>query len=254
LIMGLSGSSRPWFRLVPQLRRHCQVIVFDNRGTGDSDPVRGRLTMADMAGDALAVLDAAGHRSAHVLGVSMGGMVAQHLALDHPDRVRSLVLGCTTAGGPAGAPNVRLLAATALRPVFGARRTFPIVAPALYSPRTRREHPEKVREDLAVRITDATSIQTIVAQMGAIAGHDTRMRLGALAGLPVTVVHGLQDALVPVDRGRALAELIPGAKLVLIPRCGHVLATEAERELPAIVRRHLQRAREAWADGTARLA
>jgi pimeloyl-ACP methyl ester carboxylesterase len=243
LIMGLSGSSRPWFRLVPHLRRHCQVIVFDNRGTGDSDPVRGRLTMADMASDAVAVLDAAGHDRAHVMGVSMGGMVAQHVALDHSERVRSLILGCTTAGGPAGRPNWRLLTATALRPVLGATRTFPLLVPALYGRRTRREHPQRVREDLDVRVADATSIQTIVAQMGAIVGHDTRARLHELTGLPVTVVHGIEDALVPVQRGRELAAAIPGAKLVMIPGCGHILATEAERELPAIVLRHLERSR-----------
>jgi pimeloyl-ACP methyl ester carboxylesterase len=195
--------------------------------------------MADLAADALAVLDAAGHDSAHVMGVSMGGMVAQHLALNHRDRVRSLILGCTTAGGARGNPPWRLLAATALRPVVGATRTFPIIAPALYAPSTRRRFPQRVSEDLEIRLADATDVRTTLAQMAAIVAHDTRTRLGRLAGVPVTVIHGIEDALIPVEHGRDLAARIPGARLVLVPNCGHMLTTDAEREVAAIIRRHL---------------
>jgi pimeloyl-ACP methyl ester carboxylesterase len=242
LIMGLSGSARAWYRLLPHVSRHCEAIVFDNRGTGDSDRVTGPLTMADLTADAIAVLDAAGHDSAHVMGVSMGGMIAQQLALDHRDRVRSLILGCTTAGGARGNPPWRLLAATALRPVVGAARTFPIVAPALYAPTTRQRYPQRVSEDLRIRLADATDIRTTLGQMAGIFAHDTRARLAELAGLPVTVIHGLHDALIPVDRGRDLATRIPGARLVLIPNCGHMLSTDAEREVAAIIRRHLANA------------
>src|SRR5207244_3408192 len=150
LIMGLSGSARAWYRLLPHVSRHCQAIVFDNRGTGDSDRVTGPLTMADLAADAVAVLDASGHDSAHVMGVSMGGMIAQHLALNHRERVRSLILGCTTAGGRRASPPWRLLSATALRPVVGITRTFPLIIPALYARRTREEQPGRVEEDLRI--------------------------------------------------------------------------------------------------------
>jgi len=239
LIMGLSGSARAWYRLLPHVSRHCQAIVFDNRGTGDSDRVTGPMTMADLAADAVAVLDASGHDSAHVMGVSMGGMIAQHLALNHRERVRSLILGCTTAGGARANPPWRLLTATALRPVVGAAKTFPIVAPALYAPSTRRRSPQRVSEDLEIRLADATDIRTTLAQMAAISAHDTRRRLAELAGLPVTVIHGIQDALIPVQRGRDLAAAIPGSRLVMIPNCGHMLTTDAEREVAAVIRRHL---------------
>ena len=241
LVMGLSGSRRGWYRLLPHLEPRCEAIAFDNRGTGDSDPVTGPLSMADLVGDALAVLDAAGHESAHVLGVSMGGMIAQQLALDHRDRVRSLILGCTTAGGRRGAPPWRLLTATALRPLVGATRTFPIVAPALYARATREERPERVREDLRVRLSDATDVRTTLAQMAAIAGHDTRARLRELAGLDVTVLHGAEDALVPPEAGRALAAAIPGARLVMIPACGHMLTTDAEEAASGAILEHLGR-------------
>jgi pimeloyl-ACP methyl ester carboxylesterase len=241
MIMGLGGSSRVWYRLLPWISRRHRAIVFDNLGTGESAPVRSGIGMRDLARDALDVLDAAGEESAHVLGVSMGGMIAQHVALDHRERVRSLVLACTTAGGRRGAPPWRLLAASALRPLLGPRRTFPLVAPALFAAATRRERPERVREDLEQRIADRTSPLTIYAQMGAITRHDTRARLGELAGLPTLVLHGLEDALVPPDRARELAELIPGSRLVLVPSCGHVLATDAEEETAMPILEHLER-------------
>jgi 3-oxoadipate enol-lactonase len=241
LIMGLGASSRLWFRLLPWLTRRHRVIVFDNRGTGSSAPVRGRLTMQGMAGDAVTVLDAAGIERAHVVGASMGGMIAQHLALDHRDRVRSLVLACTTAGGRNGAPPWRLLASAAVRPLIGTRRSFPVVAPMLYAATTLREKPDRVAEDLDRRMADSTSPLTLYAQLGAIALHDTRPRLPELDGMPVLVVHGLEDRLVPPARGRELAELIPSAHLELIPACGHLLTTDAEEQTAGAILAHLDR-------------
>ena len=241
LIMGLGASSRLWHRLLPWVSRRYRAILFDNRGTGDSAPVRSRLTMSDLAEDARAVLDDAQLDSAHVVGASMGGMIAQHLALDHPDRVRSLVLACTTAGGRSGAPPWRLLATAALRPVLGARRTFPLVAPVLYARSTLHDAPERVHEDLQRRIADSTSPLTVYAQMGAVAGHNTRARLAKLAGIPTLVLHGLDDGLVPPERGRELADLIPGARLVLIPSCGHLLTTDAELQTATAILDHLDR-------------
>jgi len=243
MIMGLSGSSKAWSRLLPHAAAEHEAIVMDNRGTGESDPVTGPLSMDDMVGDVLAVLDAAGHESAHVIGVSMGGMIAQHLALDHRARVRSLILGCTTAGGSQRAqPPCRLLAATALRPFVRPGDTWPIIAPALYAQHTRDEHPERVLEDLAVRTADATSLRTTLGQMAAIVRHDTRDRLHELAGIPTTVIHGLEDALVPPARGRALAAAIPGAELVTIAACGHMMTTDAEQQTAAAVLEHLEQA------------
>ena len=241
LIMGLSGSRRAWYRLLPHLEGRVRAIAFDNRGTGESPGVTAPLSMGSMARDALSVLDAVGEESAHVMGVSMGGMIAQHLALNHRERVRSLILGCTTPGGRRGVPPVRLLTATALRPVVGMARTYPVVAPALYAQRTRRESPERVDEDLRIRLGDATGILTTVAQMAAITRHDTRSRLHELAGLEVTVIHGAEDSLVPPDHGEALAAAIPGASLVMIPECGHMLTTDAEDEAAGAVLAHLDR-------------
>jgi pimeloyl-ACP methyl ester carboxylesterase len=248
MIMGLGASSRLWFRLLPWIARRHRAIVFDNRGTGGSSPVRARLSMSGLAHDARAVLDDAGVESAHVIGASMGGMIAQHLALEDRASVRSLTLACTTPGGRSGLPPWRLMATAALRPVLGTRRTFPLVAPALYAQSTLKERRARVREDFERRLEDSTSPLTVYAQMGAIAGHDTRSRLRELEGLPTLVVHGLEDNLVPPDRGRELAALIPGAHLELIPRCGHLLTTDAEEQVASAIVAHLAAAAEAVAE------
>jgi pimeloyl-ACP methyl ester carboxylesterase len=241
MIMGLSGSAKAWFRLLPAVSAGHRAIIFDNRGTGASDPPSGILTMGDLVDDTLAVMDAAGIESAHVIGVSMGGMAAQHLALDHRDRVRSVLFGCTTPGGrrPGERPPWRLLTATALRPVVGVTRTFPLIAPLLYSEETIRHHPERIEPDMELRLGDATPLRTSLAQMAAIARHDVRDRLHELAGLPVTVLHGDDDRLVPADRGRELADGIPGARFVLLPRTGHLMTSDAPDACPAAVLEHL---------------
>lgn len=243
-IMGLGGTAQAWARLLPYIERDYRVLTFDHRGTGLSDPVTFPLRMADLVGDAVAVLDAAGVRRAHVHGVSLGGMVAQELALRHPERVRSLLLGCTTPGGimVSNEPPWRLIAAAGLRPVLGAERTWPLVSSALYSRRTREQFPERIAEDEAMRVADATPAATILAQMLAVARHDARSRLHALAGLPVTVVHGAEDVLIPPRAGRALAERIPGARLVVLDRTGHLLGTDAGPAWGAVVLEHLRAA------------
>jgi 3-oxoadipate enol-lactonase len=240
LIMGLGGSSQAWYRLLPHLAGVAQAISFDNRGTGQSDRIRGPLSLADMAADAVAVLDAAQVPRAHVLGVSMGGMIAQHLALAHRDRVASLILGCTTPSARGGPPSWRLLSAAALRRAAPGRATE-LLAPALYAERTRREQPERIREDFAMRLREATPAATVFGQMRAIAGHDTRARLGELEGLPVTVIHGEQDALIAPERGRELARLIPGARHAPIAGAGHVMLTDAEQAVVAVLHEHLAR-------------
>ena len=119
LIQGMGLDRRGWQPVLHRLRRHFRLVLVDNRGTGHSDRAAGSYTVADMAGDVVAVLDAAGIGRAHVLGASLGGMVAQELAIRHPERVDGLVLACTAPGWPFAYPmpgaSVRLLA-TAWRP------------------------------------------------------------------------------------------------------------------------------------------
>ena len=240
MIMGLAGSGAMWFRLLPHISRHHRAIVFDNRGTGNSSPARAPLTMRTLTDDAVGVLDAAGIEQAHVMGASMGGMIAQHLALDHRDRVRSLILACTTAGGRREPPNLRLTAASLLRPLIGPPRTFAIIAPVLYSSRTRAEGSARLQEDRRVRASDRVRALTPLLQASAVRRHDTRSRLHELAGLPTLVIHGLDDRLVTPVHGRELAAAIPGAQLVEIRDAGHLLATDAEEAVANAILSHLE--------------
>jgi pimeloyl-ACP methyl ester carboxylesterase len=199
--------------------------------------------MRTYSDDAIAVMDSARVERAHVIGASMGGMIAQHVALDHPERVRSLTLACTTAGGSRGKPPWRLFASMAARPLVGLERTFPIVAPLLYSEATRAD-PKKLADDLALRTSDATPLATAPGQFSAIARHDTRKRLGELE-MPVLVLHGEEDKLVPPAAGGKLAERIPDARLVTLPGTGHVLTTDDEEGTAGAIREFLDEVEEA---------
>lgn len=244
MIMGLGTSSLGWRRLLPHVSAGHEAILFDNRGTGKSPRVTGPSTMTALVDDALSVLDAAGHRSAHVLGASMGGMIAQHLALEHPERVRSLGLLCTTPVGSSGRPPWRLLVGTAIRPFVPPEKVATLSAPMLYAKRTRDERPQLMAEDLEARMSDPTPAKTSWAQMAAIRTHDTRHRLTELASIPTTVVHGDEDVLVPTARGVELAEQIPNSRLVLVEHGGHLLTTDNEPDTARAVLDHL-----AWASG-----
>ena len=178
----------------------CDVVLLDNRGTGLSSPVAaGRSSMDDMVRDVLAVLDDAGLESAHVHGTSMGGMIAQHLALEHPERVRSLVLSATIAGRDAEQAAV----AHARRdgPAAGPGRDVacgPVVAPLLYADHTRLGAPAAWSDDLNIRRSERDRrAARPSASSPPSSRHDTRDRLHELADIPVTVVHGDLDVLVP---------------------------------------------------------
>ncbi len=245
LIMGLGGSGASWFRMLPHVEPEYRTLVLDNRGTGQTSdpPLRRPLQLGDMVRDVVAVLDDAGVASAHVHGVSMGGMIGQQLALRHPERVRSLALGCTTAGHRLvrQQPPWRLLAGGALGP-FDPRRSWQMVEPALYARRTITERRDRIKEDLRVRAGERIGIRTVPAQLVAAAGHRAHGRLHRLDGLPVTVIHGDEDRLIPIGVGRDLASRIPGAEFVELPECGHVMSTDAEDRYAEALLAHLQRA------------
>ena len=226
LIMGLGSNAYGWDRTVPWLSQRYQTITFDNRGTGRSDVPEGAYTIAQMAADAGAVLDAAGHASAHVVGASLGGMIAQRFALAHPARVRSLLLFCTTPGGarhaPPAAEVLQALVTGDQDPAALYRRN----AWFLYGDETRTQHPERIEDDLVARMRIPTTPAGYMGQLRAAMGHDTWDELASLA-VPTLVVHGDADLLIPTPNGRCLADRIPDAELVLIPGAGHMLQADA---------------------------
>jgi 3-oxoadipate enol-lactonase len=234
LIMGLGLSGGAWWRSVPPLAKRFRVITYDHRGTGRSTALMYSYTTEAMADDALAVLDSADVERAHLYGISLGGMVAQQLALRHRERVAGLVLGATHAGGR------RAIAADEEVVSFFQRRSeLPAEESAWgsvaynYSPRARRKMAGQISEDIARRLAHPFDEQAYRAQMCAAALHNCYGRLSRLR-IPTLVVHGSADRVVPVENARLIAERIPGAKLRILRDCGHLYPTEAP-EVNAVI-------------------
>lgn len=227
LVQGLGYPSDMWHRLLPVLARQRRVLTLDNRGVGRTGVPPGPFDITDLAADALAVLDAAGEQQADVIGVSMGGLVVQELALARPGRVRSLVLGCTHPGGTDAVftdEARELLGGRAgMSPDEAAEASVPFVY-AASTPRTR------IDEDLAVRRAVPTQPAGYLAQLGGAIGHPgTGHRLPGL-DVPTLVVHGTADRLVPVENGRFVAAAVPGARLHLLEGAGHIFWTDQPDE------------------------
>lgn len=222
LIMGLSYSSDMWFRTRPVLAAQYRTIAFDNRGVGRSDVPPGPYSIALMASDAAAVLDAAGVESAHILGVSMGGMIAQEFALQYPHRVRSLILGCTSPGGVHAIQAEPSVNQTLSRDRMTPEEAAEAIIPFIYDPGTPRS---RIDEDMAIRRPWVQRPEGFMAQVLAIVTWEAYSRLSRIQA-PTLVVHGESDRLVPSGNGELLAARISGAKLVMIPRASHIFVTD----------------------------
>jgi len=232
LIMGLGYPSYLWHRTRPVLKERYRTIALDNRGSGQSDAPAGPYTIAMMASDAAAALDAAGVERAHVFGLSMGGMIAQEFALQYPGRVRSLILGCTAPGGPnamrAEKRVSELLTSRDMSPEDHARAMRPYV----YDSSTPLE---RIEEDLAIRRQWFPKPDAYAAQLQGIFAWEAYSRLQKITA-PTLVIHGETDQLVPAGNGELIAARITGAQLVKLPHASHIFTTDQpEASLKAIM-------------------
>lgn len=219
-VPGLAMVAASWWRVLPLLESRFTVLRYDGRGAGGG---AGALpappySLEQMADDAAAVLDAAGVGSAYVFGVSMGGLVAQELALRNRERVRGLVLGATHVGGREAA-----------RMDPAAWAVLRGGDPAALAPWTHQPGMAQavLAHDLAVKRAHAPQPAGFRAQLEAMLAHrGTWGRLGELAGVPVTVLHGSADRLVDPANGRILAAALPGARLVELAGAAHEFWTD----------------------------
>ena len=253
LIMGLGMQLIGWPDELVQLliSRGFRVIRLDNRDAGLSQsfdhlgvpnlawaamkhavrlPVQSPYAIADMAADTLGVLDALGLKNAHVCGASMGGMIAQHLAARHPDRVKSLTLMMTTTGSrrlPQASWNVQK--ALLSRPdgtdpaavVAHLQRVLGIIGSPAYP-----AEPERLRQRLRASVDRAWRPAGTARQLAAVAADGDRSALMPLIQAPTTVIHGQADPLVPVGAGHDLALRISGARKDIVPGMGHDLPVQ----------------------------
>ena len=218
LIMGHRYSSAMWYPLKEAFGDRYHLIWFDNQGTGQSE-ARKRTSVAEMTADAVAVLDAAGVPSAHVYGVSMGGGLALELGLRHPDRARSLILGCTMAKTPEFTAKRSFLAWLAYRlptPILKA------LAPKKFNRGYGDAAPDdKIQRDLELLAKDPFSRKGVWAQAVAIRDYSVDPADVAALKIPTLVLHGTQDLAVPYEQGKKLAEMIPGARFLGFQDVGH---------------------------------
>jgi 3-oxoadipate enol-lactonase len=221
LIMGFGGDHTAWAFQMGALSARHRVIAFDNRGVGQTEAPDHPYTTRMMAADALGLMDALGIDRAHVIGVSMGGMIAQELALKSPDRVRSLHLGCTFAR-----PDAYMQALNAtwrdMRIGLGREATLRTLGLWLFAPSTYAERTDLVETLLQNALANPypQSLIGFIRQGEAVASHDARGRLPAIR-CPTLVSVAEDDILVPARFSREIAARIPGAELRVLPAAGH---------------------------------
>lgn len=224
LLMGLGGTYAAWGdAFLAALGDRYRVIRVENRGVGASDNHAERFTMADMAADASAVLAACELTSAHVVGISMGGMIAQQLALDAPDSVRSLSLLSTHFGGSEVVPmTARAQVLFEPQPPGQTQLAYyQRLFTQLTAPGFGERKLDEVRRFVELRAQHPVPVQTYQAQLHALLESDRSQAVTALTH-PTLVLHGVDDPLIPIENGRRLAARIPGARLVEVANCGHM--------------------------------
>lgn len=238
-VMGFTGSRHHWLGFHRRFADRFRVIAFDNRGVGETTVTRAPYTIAQMAGDALGLLDALGVARAHVVGVSMGGMIAEELALAAPDRVDRLVLGCTHFGGARQiAPAADVTETFSRIGQQGAERTVRDMLGLNFTPEFSAANGELVERLVAHGLATRMSPFGFFGQAAAIAAHDVEARISAIAR-PTLVLAGDRDRLIPSENSRLLAERIPGAKLHLLPGIAHMFWVEAPDDAERAVRAFL---------------
>ncbi len=244
LIHGMGANATHWGEpFLRELQGDFELLLYDQRGIGRSAPWAGDLTVAGLAADALALLDGLHIADAHVLGISLGGMVAQELALAAPERIRTLTLGCTSCGGTqskATASEViqRLTAAVLSRDQARVLRTgFEIVVSPAYA--VSAAHYAAFAE-AARSLPPGLSI--LMSQKAAAEAHDTYSRLRGLH-VPTLVIHGTADEVLAPINGDLVASLIPGARLELLDGVGHLFFWEQPQRSAELVCRFAGEAR-----------
>jgi 3-oxoadipate enol-lactonase len=223
LIMGLGGHILDWGWVLPkELARCYQVIMFDNRGAGRTTQPPGPYSIKQMARDAIGLMDAIGLKRSFVFGASMGGMIAQEIALDYPMRVTKLVLGGTSVGGKERIkPALEIEAYMQPRLDLTPQGYLWWCAPAVYPNDFVYKHPEIVERKIQANLAFPSQLHSYEAQLEALRTYDSYSRLPSIHANTM-VLTGNQDVLFPPENSRILAKQIPGAQLEEIEGAGHM--------------------------------
>lgn len=226
LIMGLGSDLTSWILQIPDFSKKYQVIAFDNRGVGRTDAPDMPYSIAMMADDTIGLLDALGIERAHILGLSMGGMIAQELALKYPRRVKRLVLAATAAGPYAW--GMHLLGSMLRLAQEGvAPETLTSLRVSWLFTDKFFENPALVRTVIDTMLANPhpQPVHAYARQFAAANEHDTRRRIGQITA-PTLVIVGRKDILLPVKMSEELAAGIPSSELVVLEGGGHGFLVE----------------------------
>ena len=235
LIPGVGARSSIFDQITPDLSRRHRVITFDPRGLGDSGS-GGAVTLTSMALDAVAVLDAARVETAAVFGASMGGLIAQHLVVDHPERVARLMLAATAPGGDHGvAANPADDAALLGKGTRTPEDAYRLACTVLYSRHFQRTHPAFIEEQIRERARNPVRPRVFSAQYRAMWQPDGSFEHLADVTAPTLVLHGTEDVITPYENARILARQIPGATLRPFDGCGHLFFHERPAETARVI-------------------
>ena len=235
LIRGLGSNADHWYGQVPAFSAHYQTIVFDNRGIGRSDKPDMPYTIPMMAEDAVGLLDALQIPKAHVLGLSMGGLIAQQIALDHADRVNGLVLCCTGRGGNRMVRPPDFENQARPEALYGSSEEAALKAQLnLFAAETIQSHPEVVQKYLETSQKHPPDPGTLARQRDAIQAFDSYEDLPKIK-VPTLIMAGAEDALVPPENSKILAERIPGSRLEIVAGGGHQFMVEQPEVVNQIV-------------------
>ena len=237
LIGGFTMVKESWGLQVQGLARHFRVVTLDNRGVGETRAPAGPFTVSDMAADTVGLMDALNIDAAHVFGVSMGGLIAQVLALDHPDRVRKVVLGCTTHGGRHAVrptPEVMQALGRATDPTVPVEEAVRHWVPTMFSERFMREEPARLDEFIRFSIRNWPTPEGAAGQIGALSAFNVRRRLAEIR-CPVLAIAGSEDRMMPPGNARLLAEGIPGAGHHVVEGAGHGFFLEKPEDVNRVL-------------------
>jgi len=212
MIRGLGADLLAWFAQVPEFSKHFQTIVFDNRGAGRTDKPDGPYSTKQMAEDVNGLLYALNIRRTAILGVSMGGMIAQEFAIQHPEKLSRLILGCTSFGGPEAIPPPMEIWKAMLAGPGVDEKTRGLQEQGLFCDETITNNRAVIADYLAARSKFPIPPHALALQADAISKHDTANRVGRVQ-TPTLVITGKDDRLVPPGNSAAIAARIPGAIL-----------------------------------------
>ena len=243
LINGFGGVCQDWGPLIPTLSGDFFVIIYDNRGAGKSDKPKPPYSMEMLAADAVGLLDWLNLETTGVFGVSMGGMIAQHLALGFPHRIEKLILGCTTCG------RLTIFRQRAENPT----QTLEFLKPLPYEPEKKRavvegrirtlfsqafleSHAKELQDFVLNVLKSDQSVKGYWGQLAAILEHNLCAQLSQVA-VPTLILHGTADSLVPLEEGLNLAERIPQARFIAFEGAGHLFYLEQPNRTKVIITR-----------------